>query len=116
MFANFFLFGYAGLRRLDPSAAFAYLGTVTTFQMAVAVAYETLFVWKLGGTPGKLLLGLRIVRPDGAAVSYPLALGRYAATIVTGFTMGIGHVMAAMDEEKRALHDRLAGTRVIKTR
>lgn len=33
---------------------------------------------------------------------------------VTNFTMGIGHVMAAVDDQKQALHDRLCNTRVIK--
>jgi len=116
MLPNFFLAGMIGFRaqKFDPTHLFAYFGTLSLFQLAFSVAYETLFVWKYGGTPGKLVLGLKIVRPDGTALSLPLALGRYAANFVTGFTMGIGHVMAAFDDEKRALHDRLAGTRVIK--
>ena len=114
MTANFFLFGFFGLRRMDPAHMLAYFGSLTSFQFAVAITYETLFVWKYGGTPGKLILGLKIIRADGSDLSFALALGRYAATIVTGFTMGIGHLMAAIDDEKRALHDRLANTRVIK--
>jgi uncharacterized RDD family membrane protein YckC len=116
MVTNFFLFGFIGLRRIDPVHMIAYLSTVYSAQFAVAAAYESLFVWKYGGTPGKLVLGLKVVRPDGSDLSLGLSIGRYAATLVTNFTMGIGHVMAAIDDEKRALHDRLCATRVIKPR
>jgi uncharacterized RDD family membrane protein YckC len=76
-------------------------------------AYNTLFVGAYGGTPGKLLCGLRIVRPDGSKVTYLRAFGRFWAEWVSALTLLIGYIMAAFDDEKRALHDRIASTRVI---
>jgi uncharacterized RDD family membrane protein YckC len=114
MATNFLLIGAMTLRRMDPAALFASMGAAYSAQFVISAAYYSLFVWKFGGTPGKLALGLRIVRPDGTPLSLGLSIGRYAATLVSNFTMGIGYAMAAIDEEKRALHDRLAGTRVIK--
>ncbi len=80
---------------------------------AANCAYNTLFVGAWGGTPGKLLCGLRIVQPDGSKVSYLRAFGRYFAEILSAMILLIGYIMAAFDKEKRALHDRIASTRVI---
>src|SRR5947208_255797 len=71
---------------------------------------------RLGATPGKLVLKLKVVRPDGAKVSLGRALGRYFAKMISAVLLGIGYIMAAFDPEKRALHDRIADTRVIKAR
>jgi uncharacterized RDD family membrane protein YckC len=69
-----------------------------------------------GATPGKMALGLKIVRPDGGPISAGRAVGRYFAEILSALTLMIGYMMAGWDSEKRALHDRIADTRVIKTR
>ncbi len=76
MFVNFFLMGFIGLRLRNPGGALAYMGTIYSFQFALGVAYETIFVWRYGGTPGKLILGLKIIRADGGDLSFGLALGR----------------------------------------
>jgi hypothetical protein len=43
-------------------------------------------------------------------------VGRYFAYGLNVFTPGIGLMTAGRDDEKRALHDRIAGTRVVPTR
>ena len=82
----------------------------------MAATYEGLFVYKLGATPGKMVLGLRVVRPDGGPVSLGRAVGRYFAKMLSAIIMLIGFIMAGFDREKRALHDMLVDTRVIKKR
>jgi uncharacterized RDD family membrane protein YckC len=84
--------------------------------MAVAMTYTTLFVGRFGATPGKMATKLRIVNPDGSKVSYGKALGRYfAAEYISGcFTLCIGYLMVLWDDERRALHDRICSTRVIR--
>jgi uncharacterized RDD family membrane protein YckC len=51
---------------------------------------------------------------DGGKVSYGRAVGRHFAKYLSSFTLGIGYIMAGIDDEKRALHDRICNTRVIK--
>jgi len=82
----------------------------------LAMCYYTFFVGKYGATPGKMAAKLMVVNADGSKVSYAKALGRYfAADWVSGcFTLCIGYMMAGWDDEKRALHDRMCSTRVIK--
>ncbi len=83
-------------------------------QFVVAVTYETVLVGRFGATPGKMACRLKVVRADGGRVSYARALGRYGGTIISGIILGIGYLMAAFDAEKRALHDRICDTRVIR--
>jgi uncharacterized RDD family membrane protein YckC len=58
--------------------------------------------------------GLKVVTEDGQRLSYMRAFGRYFAEIISGMILYIGYIMAAFDYEKRALHDRICTTRVIK--
>ena len=98
----------------DPQLFMGLQSSLLTLQFAVGVTYEALFVGKLGGTPGKLALSLRVVLPDGGKVSYLRALGRYFATILSSLTLMIGYIIAAFDDQKRALHDHVCNTRVIR--
>jgi uncharacterized RDD family membrane protein YckC len=107
-----------GLRpSLSPgSANIGLLGIGYAVGLAIGVTYEGLFISRLGATPGKMALGLRVVRPDGGPVSLGRAVGRYFAKILSAIILLIGYIMAAFDREKRALHDMLVDTRVIKKR
>ena len=78
--------------------------------------YFTAFVGARGATPGKQLLGLRVVREDGSPVGYGRAFLRRAAQLISALTLGSGYLMVAFHPEKRALHDLLAGTRVVRIR
>ena len=98
------------------ASAIALVGISYIVGVALAVTYEGLFVYKLGATPGKMVLGLRVVRPDGGPVSLGRAVGRYFAKMLSAIILLIGFIMAGFDREKRALHDMLVDTRVIKKR
>jgi uncharacterized RDD family membrane protein YckC len=89
-------------------------GFVNLIGTVLAVGYSAFFVGRFAATPGKLALGLRIVTEEGGRVSYLRAFCRYLASIVSGAILGIGYLMAAFDSEKRALHDRICSTRVIR--
>jgi len=84
--------------------------------IALGVAYVTLFVGKFGATPGKMACGLKIVLPDGGRVTYLRAFGRFFAEYLSMFTLYIGYIIAAFDDERRTLHDRVCDTRVIRSR
>jgi uncharacterized RDD family membrane protein YckC len=92
------------------------LGLSMLIGLALGVAYEVYFLSAHGATPGKMALGLRVIRADGGAISPMLALGRHFAMWVSAFILMIGYIMAGFDPEKRALHDRICETRVIYSR
>jgi uncharacterized RDD family membrane protein YckC len=80
----------------------------------VSIGYSVYFVGKYGATPGKMMLGMKIVTSTGEPLSYARALGRFFAEMISALTCYIGYIMAAFDEESRALHDRICDTRVVK--
>jgi uncharacterized RDD family membrane protein YckC len=93
---------------LSIQAAFVLAGLI------IALAYEVYFVGRFGGTPGKLLLQMRIVRSDFSRLTYPRAAIRFFGKMLSDLTMYIGYIMVGFDPQRRALHDHIADTRVIK--
>lgn len=77
--------------------------------------YFTFFLgWWKGRTPGKRLLGIRVVRLDGKPLGYWAAFeryGGYAASLFTGLE-GFGRLI--WDPNRQALEDKLAGTVVLR--
>jgi uncharacterized RDD family membrane protein YckC len=94
----------------------AVTGISFLLNLVLGVIYEVYFVSTRGATPGKMALGLKIIRADGSPVDAGLVLGRYVAYIISGLLLCIGYIMAAFDSQKRALHDRICETRVIYVR
>lgn len=84
-----------------------------TVSYGLPAAYEIFFLGTYGATLGKMLMKIKVVTPDGGRISYARATGRHFAKILSGIICYIGYLMAFWDDEKRALHDRMCGTRVI---
>jgi uncharacterized RDD family membrane protein YckC len=103
----------------DPKALplyFTYVAITMLAGVGIGLGYEWYFLAKHQATLGKMALGLKVVRADGSRLSSGRIIGRYFSTIVSQITLCIGYMMAGWDDEKRALHDRICDTRVIKTR
>jgi len=67
-----------------------------------------------GRTPGKRVLGIRVLRLDGSALSYWIAFerfGGYAASLFTGME---GFLRILWDRNRQCLQDKLAETVVIR--
>lgn len=97
-----------------PAGVFVLLGATMLVGFLLQVGYRGFMIGRFGATLGKLALSLRVVRPDGGKVSYSRAFGRASAEIVSGTIIYIGYIIAAFDDQKRALHDHICDTRVIK--
>jgi uncharacterized RDD family membrane protein YckC len=66
-----------------------------------------------GATPGKALLGLAVEGEDGTfPIGVARATGRLFAYALSSVLLGLGHVMILFGGA--ALHDRVAGTRVVR--
>lgn len=78
-------------------------------------------VYWYGFTVGKKMCGIRIVKMDGSTPTVLTMLMRdIVAGIVYALTLGIGLVVSAfmvgLREDKRGLHDLIAGTQVVITK
>jgi uncharacterized RDD family membrane protein YckC len=67
-----------------------------------------------GATPGKMILGLRVVNEQGAFIGIPTAILRYLGRILCWMTLGGGYAAAAFNDKKQGLHDKIAHTYVLK--
>lgn len=64
-------------------------------------------------TPGKRVLGLRVLAMDGHALTMPRAALRYFAGSLSWLSLNLGHALALVRRDGRALHDLIAGTAVV---
>ena len=77
--------------------------------------YLVTFTAAGGQTIGKMAAGIKVVGVGHARVPPGSALLRTAASFVAALPVGLGFLAGFFDRERRALHDRLAETRVVKT-
>ncbi len=82
--------------------------------LALALAYFSFFGYWGGQTPGKMLLHLRVERMDGAPLTLGQAVARSGAYLLSAVTL-FGFLLAAFNLHKRALHDYIAGSHVVRT-
>ncbi|NES71157.1 MAG: serine/threonine protein kinase, partial [Okeania sp. SIO2D1] len=65
-------------------------------------------------TFGKKIMGIIVTDLNGNPISFSRANGRYFAKQISLITLLIGFIMAAFTKKKQALHDKIAGTLVVK--
>jgi uncharacterized RDD family membrane protein YckC len=109
-----FSIGFGGFRNPDPFKILRLEGILLGVQFLIATTYETWFVASKGATPGMMTCRLKLIRSDGSNLGFSRSLFRCLARLVSGFTFGIGYLMAAFDDENRTLHDYICDTRVIR--
>jgi uncharacterized RDD family membrane protein YckC len=90
---------------------------VTTMSLLLLIGSTIYFVvcWAMmGQTPGKLSVGIKIIRSDNSPMDLRCAFMRFLGCILCVLTLGIGFIILAFDSHKQGLHDRIAGTYVVK--
>ncbi len=103
---------------LDRALMLPVLMPTSAFLSLLGVGYLVMFNAAGGQTIGKMAVGLRVVREitpfdAGGPVSFGQAMLRALLTLPSVLVAGAGFLPALMGEE-RAVHDRLAHTRVIR--
>jgi uncharacterized RDD family membrane protein YckC len=96
-------------------AALAWAREVQPWQLAVAALYKIFTTWRWSATPGKLLLGMRVVRAADDSRLTPLDSAlRFIGSLLSEYLLLAGYFFAAFRKDRRTLHDLLAGTRVVR--
>lgn len=67
----------------------------------------------LEGTLGKAAVGVVVTDLEGRRISFGRATARYWSRVLLSSIFAIGYLLAAFSEQKRALHDLIAGTLVV---
>ncbi|MFM7439781.1 MAG: protein kinase domain-containing protein [Snowella sp.] len=68
----------------------------------------------LKATVGKLIMGLVVCDRNGQRISIGMANKRYWAKLLSTMTLYIGFMLSGWTKKKRALHDMIAGTLIMK--
>jgi uncharacterized RDD family membrane protein YckC len=84
------------------------------YLLLIAGIYFTWF-WMHGGqTLPMQTWKLRVISADGNQLSLKQAIARYLFAVIGFFLLGSGILWALFDREGLFLHDRLAGTRIVR--
>jgi uncharacterized RDD family membrane protein YckC len=94
------------LRVLPPVPFVGFLATL-------AFGYVAAFTVAGGQTIGKMVLSLRVIGDDGRPVDAAGGMIRALGCMLVPITLGLSYLPALFTSDHRAIHDRLAGTRVV---
>lgn len=82
--------------------------------IVLALSYNVFWLATIGRTPGKYVMGLRVVTVRGGRLNIFRALLRTVGYSVSGIvTLFFGFLMVLIDSRRQALHDKLAQTCVV---
>jgi len=78
--------------------------------------YFVYFTGSTGQTPGKKLMGIKVIRLNGSGreMDYKTAWTRFIGLTVSASALLLGFVWALFDPKRQTWHDKMAGTVVIK--
>ena len=80
----------------------------------LAIVYFSFFHAVWGQTIGKMIFRVRVVQTGGQPLTFPLALLRTFAYLVSALPAFLGFIWAGFTAGKRAWHDWLSGTIVVR--
>lgn len=87
------------------------------FQLYLLLVAGTYFAWFWthgGQTLPMQTWKFRVISADGSQLSLKQAIARYLFAVIGIFFFGCGILWALFDRNRQFLHDRLAGTRIVK--
>lgn len=77
------------------------------------ISYHAIFLTLLGQTPGKLLVGIRVLTVKGKPLSFWRSVFRVLCYPISAIPLYLGFLLVLVDDHRQALHDKLAGTYVV---
>ncbi len=86
------------------------------FFMLLLLGY---IVWALmlfskGTTPGKNLLGMRVIDERGQRASFgKMFVREWIGKFISGFILGLGYIWILLDRDRQGWHDKLVSTYVV---
>ena len=76
-----------------------------------------LVLWSQGLTPGKLIMGDRVVDTRGVRAGFwRMALRETIGKFISGIVFGLGFLWLLWDKDQQGWHDKIAGTLVVTER
>ena len=89
-----------------------FLSLLLTF--VVLITYYVGFLTWRGQTPGKMIVGIKVIRTDKNPLTLRDSVVRYCGYLVSLFSFCAGFIIIAFDKKKQGFHDKIADTYVVK--
>ncbi len=103
-----------GLGASTGSDAGAGVGALLGFGLFIAYVIWALVLFGRGTTPGKNLLGMRVVKEDGRNAGFLTMLIReWIGKAISGLILSLGFLWILFDRDNQGWHDKLMSTYVI---
>ena len=80
----------------------------------INMAYFTYFHGTVGQTPGKMVVGIKVVRVGGGNMTLGIAFLRWVGHLISGAVFYLGYLWVLIDARKQSWHDKIAGTFVVR--
>lgn len=100
----------------DPYGGLLDTGVIWVYYLIALFLDMIYFTWfhgSVGQTPGKMMLGLRVVQSTGEAMTFGLAFLRWVGYLISKLVAYLGFFWIAFDRKKQGWHDKIADTIVI---
>ena len=82
--------------------------------LVVNVGYFVYFFTSTGQTPGAKVMGIKVIDGNGGLLSVGSAVVRVIGSWVSTIILFIGYLMMLWDGKKQTLHDKMAGSYVVR--
>ncbi len=107
---------FGGVRTAGGSVSVSLTGFPAVVVMLIPVLYYIVLEAVMGGTVGKMLLGMRIVTVDGSRIGWGASIIRNLLRIIDGlpFAYILGAILIWTSPSKQRLGDRVARTVVVR--
>ena len=113
MTAGFLIFVVAAAGSASQSGAGGG-GVVLGLLLLLGYAVWALMLFARGTTPGKKLLGMRVVREDGRPAGFFIMLIReWIGKAISSMVFSLGFIWILIDRDKQGWHDKLVSTYVV---
>jgi uncharacterized RDD family membrane protein YckC len=89
------------------------LGSGAVLLTLLVIGYYTFFWTLVGFTPGKAVLGLKVVRRNSAKLSFGRSLLRFFSYWISALPLFLGFFWVLWDSKRQGWHDKIAGTQVL---
>ena len=112
-------FGVGLLITFVASAVDAAAGTYPAFYALASIGWLIFFLvlWAQGLTPGKLILGMRVIRTTGERAGFwRMALREIIGKFVSAIVILLGFLWIIFDKDRQGWHDKIADTLVVAER
>jgi len=112
--AFFLIFVTAGIGAATGTIVGGSISVILGFLLLMTYVIWALKLFKNGTTPGKKLLGMRVIKEDGTPAGFfTMLIREWVGKPISGLILSLGFLWILFDRDKQGWHDKLMSTYVI---